>query len=159
MIRLRLAFAIISHSPEIMDWVYWYPNEWFRSPMDSLRSPCQLPHVQPRRYLYMTWVTMGGFSFYAAFFLPPLYAGSLIGYLLILFPFYFTMRSLKKWFCNLGHGMLSWESIFGNTQKVIGAVNLSAHHVREPSVVEFPGKNGSHLRRRVTNSSAVTKLV
>ena len=36
---------------------------------------------------------------------------------------------------------------------------LIAHHVKEPSTVESPGKNGSHLRRRLTNSSAVTKLV
>jgi hypothetical protein len=55
--------------------------------------------------------------------------------------------------------MLSWESIRGRAQKLIGAVFLSAHHVKEPSVAESLGKNGSHLRRRLTNSSAVTKLV
>ncbi len=55
--------------------------------------------------------------------------------------------------------MLRPESIRGRAQKLIGAVPLSAHHVKEPSMVEFLGKKDNHLRRRLTNSSAVTKWV
>ena len=72
---------------------------------------------------------------------------------------YSTRRSLKKWFCNLGQAMFSWESTRGRAQKLIGAVPLSAHHIKKPSVGESLGKKGSHLRRRSTNSSAVSMLL